>query len=169
MFPGALSSRNFDIGLLCINRNLKAWSMAVIKMITNWIGNVRLILMLSGILMSGAAAASDGDVTQYVNISTGMVLNYGEPSLNRLKYIKIALNARVANAEAAEIIEYHMPAIKDRLVTIFTSQDEETIRSPDGKEQIRQSALAELQKLIEEEHGEPVIDDLLFGRFVVQR
>lgn len=138
-------------------------------MIINWTGNVRLILLLAGILMFGTATASDGDVALYVKISKGMVLNYGEPSLNRLKYIKIALNARVANAEAAEIIEYHMPAIKDRLVTIFSSQDEATIRSPDGKEQIRQSALAELQKMIKEEHGEPVIDDLLFGRFVVQR
>ncbi len=128
-----------------------------------------ILWLICGMGLAGNVSASDGDVAQYVKISQGMVLNYGEPSLNRLKYIKIALNARVANAEAAEIIEYHMPAIKDRLVTIFTSQDEVTIRSPDGKEQIRQSALAELQKLIEKEQGEPVIDDLLFGRFVVQR
>ena len=62
-----------------------------------------------------------------------------------------------------------MPAIKDRLVTIFSSQDEVTIRSPEGKEKIRQDALAELQALIKKEQGEPIIDDLLFGRFVVQR
>jgi len=130
---------------------------------------VRLLLILAGFVMSGSATASDGDVALYVKISQGMVLNYGEPSLNRLKYIKIGLNARVANAEEAEIIEYHMPAIKDRLVTIFSSQDEVTIRSPEGKEKIRQAALAELQALIKKEQGEPIIDDLLFGRFVVQR
>ena len=131
--------------------------------------SVGLWMLIVSMVVVETAVASDGDVAQYVKISKGMVLNYGEPSLNRLKYIKIALNARVENAEAAEIIEYHMPAIKDRLVTIFSSQDEVTIRSPEGKEQIRQSALAELQKLIKKEQGEPVITDLLFGRFVVQR
>jgi len=133
------------------------------------VSGVHFLMLLIGLVTFGGAAASDGDVAQYVNISKGMVLNYGEPSLNRLKYIKIALNARVANAEAAEIVEYYMPAIKDKLVTIFTSQDEGTIRSPEGKEQIRLAALAELQKLIKKEQGEPVIEDLLFARFVVQR
>ena len=169
MLPSTLSRQTFNVRLLCINRNVKAWCIAVIKMIMNWTEKVSLMLLLGGMLMFSTATASDGDFPLYVKISEGMVLNYGEPSLNRLKYIKIALNIRVANAEDAEVIEYHMPAIKDRLITIFTSQDEAMIRSADGKEEIRRSALAELQKLIEKEYGEPIINDLLFARFVVQR
>jgi flagellar FliL protein len=38
-----------------------------------------------------------------------------------------------------------------------------------GKEQIRQDALASVQKVLQEEEGKPIVTDLLFNNLIIQR
>ena len=121
---------------------------------------------LSIVFLSSAHAESS---TQYVTLSKGMVVNYGEPSLNRLKYIKVAVDVRVLGATEAELVEYHRPALLDTLVHVFTASEEETVKSGGGKEAIRQLALEEVQGVMKTEEGDVIIQDLLFSTFVVQR
>lgn len=122
------------------------------------------ILVLFG--FSGARAESN---TQYVPLTKGLVVNYGEPSLNRLKYLKVAVSVRVASASDAELVEYHRPALLDTLVRVFTASEEETVKTGGGQEAIRQLALEQLRGIMKNEEGDSVIQDLLFGTFVVQR
>jgi flagellar FliL protein len=128
---------------------------------------MRLLLLLFFCLGSVAAGAQSN--TQYVPLTKGMVVNYGEPSLNRLKYLKVAVQVRVQSPADAELVEYHRPALLDTLVYVFTASEEETMKSGDGKEAIRQLALAQLQDVMKAEEGDAVIEDLLFSTFVVQR
>jgi flagellar FliL protein len=128
---------------------------------------MRLLLLLFFCL--GSVAASAQSNTQYVPLTKGMVVNYGEPSLNRLKYLKVAVQVRVQSPADAELVEYHRPALLDTLVYVFTASEEETIKSGGGKEAIRQLALAELRNVMKTEEGDAVIEDLLFSTFVVQR
>ncbi len=123
-------------------------------------------LAIFSLVASPLAAESN---TQYVVLSKGMVVNYGEPSLNRLKYIKVAVSVRVLNAQEADLVEYHRPALLDALVHVFSSSEEETIKSPDGKLAVRDWALEELQGVMKAEEGDSIIQDLLFTNFVVQR
>jgi len=55
------------------------------------------------------------------------------------------------------------------LVTVFTDSEAEVVKSSHGKEEIRQHALAQLQRVMTSEEGDQIIEDLLFGTFVVQR
>lgn len=126
-----------------------------------------LLMLISFIICCQAQAAEDG--IKYVRLTKGMVLNYGEPSLNRLKYLKVAVDVRVPNAEAADLVEYHSPALMDALVSVFTSSEEEMVKTGIGKEEIRQRALKDLQAVLLSEEGDEVIEDLLFSSFVVQR
>lgn len=126
------------------------------------------IIILPLLIMLSAPLMAESN-TQYVPLTKGMVFNYGEPSLNRLKYIKVAVSVRVLSAEEAELVEYHRPALLDSLVHVFTSSEEETVRTAGGKETIRQQALEELQSVMKAEEGDAVIADLLFSAFVVQR
>ncbi len=125
-----------------------------------------LLLVLISFMAAPLAAESN---TQYVELSKGLVVNYGEPSLNRLKYLKVAVSVRVASAEEADLVEYHRPALLDTLVQVFSSSEEETIKSPDGKMAVRELALEALQGVMKAEEGDIVIQDLLFANFVVQR
>lgn len=126
-----------------------------------------LLALFTLVLSCQANAAEDG--IKYVRLTTGMVLNYGEPSLNRLKYIKVAVDVRVPNAGSADMVEYHSPALIDALVRVFTASEEEVVKSAHGKEELRQTALKELQAVMLSEEGDQVIEDLLFSSFVVQR
>lgn len=127
----------------------------------------KLLLIAISLLLSFQVSGESN--TQYVVLTNGLVANYGEPSLSRLKYIKVSVSVRVTSAGEAELVEYHRPILLDTLVRIFTSSEEETMKSADGKEAVRQLALEELQTVMKAEEGDTVIADLLFTNFVVQR
>ena len=114
-------------------------------------------------------AENKGSDVMYIKLTKGLVLNYGEPSLARLRYLKVDVHARVKSADDADAVEYHIPAIQDILVTIFCAQDEDTISSIEGKEAIRAQILSALRKLIKKEEGSPIVEDILFTSFIVQR
>jgi len=128
----------------------------------------RLLLILASIAFAQQELLAESN-TQYVRLTKAMVINYGEPSLSRLKYLKVAVDVRVPSASAADLVEYHRPMLLDALVTVFTDLEAEVVKSADGKEEIRQQALAELQRAMKSEEGDQVIEDLLFSSFVVQR
>ena len=128
---------------------------------------MRLALFILVLFGCGYVCAESN--TQYVPLTKGLVVNYGEPSLNRLKYLKVAVSVRVASASDAELVEYHRPALLDTLVHVFTASEEETVKTGGGQEAIRQLALEQLRDIMKNEEGDSVIQDLLFGTFVVQR
>ncbi len=126
------------------------------------------VLLTLGLAVVTLSAQASED-TQYVRLTKGMVVNYGEPSLDRLKYLKIAVDVRVPNAENAELVEHHLPALLDSLVLVFAGSEEETVRTGMGKEEIRQLALEKVQSVMKAEEGDSIVEDLLFSTFVVQR
>ncbi len=128
---------------------------------------MRLLLLFAALVISAVSGAESD--TQYVPLTKGMVVNYGEPSLKRLKYLKVAVDVRVESAADAELVEYHRPALLDSLVRVFTASEDETIRTGEGKEAIRQLALERLQTVMKAEEGDVIIEDVLFSAFVVQR
>ncbi|MCB1645763.1 MAG: flagellar basal body-associated FliL family protein [Pseudomonadales bacterium] len=129
-----------------------------------------LTLLFAALLGSAATALAEGEGgVEYVKITEDMVVNYGDPSLNRLNYLKVAIHARVADASAADMIEYHLPALRDALIMLLSAQHSETVRSAEGKEEIRLMVLKKMQKLLKAEENEEYITDVLFSRFVVQR
>lgn len=127
----------------------------------------RIVALMLGIVLCLSAMAADN--TQYVKLTKGMVINYGEPSANRLKYLKVAVDVRVKSADAADLVEYHQPALLDALVMLFTSTEDMMVKTVDGKEAIRQQALDQVRNVMLAEVGDQVVEDLLFSSFVVQR
>ncbi len=129
----------------------------------------KLIFIL--LILNASLVRSEDEVSDitYVRLTKGMVLNYGDPSLTRLRYLKVDVQVRVLTPDDADVIEHHMPALQDALVMLFSAQDADTVRSIEGKENIRAMALSETQKVIEKEEGLPLIEDLLFTTFIVQR
>jgi flagellar FliL protein len=62
-----------------------------------------------------------------------------------------------------------MPYIRHTLVMLLTRSSDESMTSMEGKEMLRQDALAAVQAVLEAEEGQHFITDLLFSSFVVQR
>jgi flagellar FliL protein len=61
-----------------------------------------------------------------------------------------------------------MPVIRNNLVMLFSSQTRQSIATREGKEQIRADAQAEVQKILQDRTGQPVIEALYFTSFVMQ-
>jgi flagellar FliL protein len=68
----------------------------------------------------------------------------------------------------AETVKRHMPVIRNNLVMLFSSQTRQSIATREGKEKIRADAQSEVQKILTDRTGKPVIEQLYFTSFVMQ-
>jgi flagellar FliL protein len=128
-----------------------------------------LLALFLGLVASFAAAeAEESGGVKYVTLQPAFVTNFGVTKTGRLTYLKADVTLKVANAEGEAALKYHTPALRNALVLLFSRQEDAAVSSSDGREQIRQQALAELRDIMQTESGEPVIEDLVFSNFVVQ-
>lgn len=109
-----------------------------------------------------------GGGTQYVHLQPAFVLNYGENSSGKLKYIRTDVALRVTGAEAAGKVNHHQAYIRNQLVLLLSQQTDETVNTATGREELRQVALEEVKALLTQLEGKPYVDDLYFQNFVAQ-
>ncbi len=127
-----------------------------------------LLLGVALLLSLPISAQEEDDGQVYIPLSEPLVVNYGGPG--RLKYLRAEVSLRLESSQDAGVIRHHMPLIRHHLVMLFSRQGEEEINTQSGREQLRQTALAETNELLAQEEGrEEVVSDLLFRNFVVQR
>jgi flagellar FliL protein len=119
-------------------------------------------------LVSMAEAPAGGNATQYVHLQPAFVLNYGDNTTGRLKYIRTDVALRVIGAEAAGKVNHHQAYIRNQLVLLLSQQNETTVNDAQGREKLRQVALDEIRALLTELEGKPYIEDLYFQNFVAQ-
>jgi flagellar FliL protein len=135
--------------------------------------------LLAPIVLLAAAtsvAAADAETVaqperevRYVELQPAFVTNYGFADAGRLKYVKTNIAVRVSSQKAEMATRYHLPALRNALILLLSKQDEAAVSSGSGREILRAQALNELNGILEYEEGAPMIDDLLFTNFVVQR
>lgn len=104
--------------------------------------------------------------TIYYALVPALVGNYG--SDGRLKYYKADIALRVSGAEAEAKVKHHEPLIRNQLVTLFSQQTDASLSTVDSKEALRQEALKQVQAVLTQEEGKPLVDDLLFNNLIVQ-
>ncbi|MFC3607651.1 flagellar basal body-associated FliL family protein [Stutzerimonas tarimensis] len=115
--------------------------------------------------MLNTVLAETGPVS-YVNLSPSLVGNYGEGP--RLTYYKADVALRVSSSLASDRVKHHEPLIRNELVMLFAEQTDESLGSPDGKEELRQVALKRVQDVLLQEEGQQLVDDLLFNNLIIQ-
>ncbi|RZA06507.1 MAG: hypothetical protein EOO68_04860 [Moraxellaceae bacterium] len=106
---------------------------------------------------SGGAAFAEG--VNYLPIKPALVVNYGGPG--KVKYIKAEISMRVDDAHAAEEVTHHMPLVRDTLIMLLSSMTDEQVSSGEGKEQMRQQALAKVNEALTAQmgHDDKKVDD----------
>ncbi|WP_437879460.1 flagellar basal body-associated protein FliL [Pseudomonas sp. LRF_L74] len=106
------------------------------------------------------------DKVAYYSLVPALVGNFGAGP--KLKFFKADIALQVKGADAEKIVEHHDPLIRNQLVMLFSQQTEETMNGQDGKEKLRQEALKQVQDVLNQEEGKPVVDDLLFNNLIIQ-
>lgn len=127
-------------------------------------GLAALILLLLLALAAGPAAAEDSN-SRYVTLD-GLVVNLEDPGSAR--YLQTTIELEAASQDDADRVRDHMPAVRDRLIHVLGGREPDQVRRSDGREALREEALVELQEMLEELTGEPLIEALYFSNFIIQ-
>ncbi|RRJ82462.1 flagellar basal body-associated FliL family protein [Aestuariirhabdus litorea] len=128
-----------------------------------------LLLLLPLWLAASAWAEEEGSApakepAQYITLKPSFVASLGTRS-----YLKADVSLRARGDVAVKQIEHHMPLLRDGLVLLFSAQKFADVEGAEGREQLRQNALVVLQERLTAETGKPLVEDLLFTSFVIQR
>jgi len=113
-----------------------------------------------------AEGEAEAPKVAYIDLVPAIVGNFGGGP--KLKYYKADISLRVTGPEAAEKVEYHEPLIRNQLVMLFAQQTEESMAGVDSKERLRQEALKQVQQVLNDEEGKPLVEDLLFNNLIIQ-
>lgn len=82
--------------------------------------------------------------------------------------VQIHVHLQVRTTEAQETLNLHMPLVRDVLLTTFSTADGRKLRTGEGKIELRQRALQNLQNAMINMTGHPQVDRVLFTGFVMQ-
>ncbi|MFV2055075.1 MAG: flagellar basal body-associated FliL family protein [Thiohalomonadales bacterium] len=102
----------------------------------------------------------------YIPIEPAFVVNFTDTA--KARFLQITMEAMTRNPDVPGQIENHLPAIRNNLVLLFSSQTYESISTLEGKEALREEALAVVQEILEEETGDPGIEAVYFTSIVMQ-
>ncbi|MFQ6574832.1 flagellar basal body-associated protein FliL [Pseudomonas sp. UM16] len=130
------------------------------------------ILMVLALMLPMAAMAEEAKEGEpkvsYISLTPPFVGNYALDSGPKLRVYKADVALRVNSDAAATAVKHHEPLIRNQLVALFTQQNLESMSNVEAKEKLRQEALKQVQQVLENEEGKPLVDDLLFNNLIVQ-
>jgi flagellar FliL protein len=147
------------------------------------ISAIVLVLLIGGgaafFLMSGDDAenvdATDAVKTEevveevnanYVPMPRPIVFNVLDGTRDRTVQIKVQLMVMDKSSEA--LTRKHVPLLESTLVSVFSAAPIEQLRSPQGKSELRETALTELNKATTLVEKRALIHTVLFTGFVLQ-
>ena len=119
----------------------------------------------------GDAAADAGAVVEeesreplYVDVAK-LLVNIEHKG--RTRYVQAEMQLMSYDEDVIEQAERDMPAIRDRLIILFSGQDFEALKTVEGKEALRAAALATVNQALGLEPP-AVIEAVYFENFVLQ-
>jgi flagellar FliL protein len=74
----------------------------------------------------------------------------------------------VTGADVEAKVKHHDPLIRNQLVMLFSQQTEATMSAPGARETLRAEALKQVQEVLTQEEGKPLVEDLLFNNLIIQ-
>lgn len=115
---------------------------------------------------SGMLLAADPEPvkTAYLHLQPAIIGNFISDT-PKLKVFKADISLRV-NSNTIDRVEYHAPLIRDQLVLLFSQQTEDSFATVAAKEELRREALQLVQKVLEREESEILVQDLLFNNLI---
>jgi flagellar protein FliL len=103
----------------------------------------------------------------YYKFDPAFVVNFGGEGSAR--YLQVMVEAMTRDPVMLDMIKNNEPAVRNDLVVLFSSQNDASLLSTEGKDKLRAGALDALRKVIAAEGGDPkLIEGVYFTSFVIQ-
>ena len=120
----------------------------------------------------GPAAASSAEGGEggaksvfYYAFDPPMVVNFEDGSV--VRFLQISMEVMTHDQKAIDSVQKNMPVIRNNLLLLMSNRNYQTLMSREGKDKLREEALAEIRE-VQKKQGGGDVDDLLFTSFVVQ-
>jgi flagellar protein FliL len=103
--------------------------------------------------------------TLYYAIDPPLVVNFEDGSV--VRFLQITMEVMAHDEKAIDSVQHNLPLIRNNLLLLMSNRNYQSLMSREGKDKLREEALAEIRAVQKKEGGGDV-DDLLFTSFVVQ-
>ncbi len=112
------------------------------------------------------AAAESSEPPLYLPLDPPLVVSLEDgPSI---RFLQVSVEVMARDAEVIEAVKEHNPVIRNNLLMLLGGQQLGELNGREGKQVLRDQALAEVQTVLTEQTGKPGIENLYFTSFVVQ-
>ena len=106
-----------------------------------------------------------GKAAVYYAIDPPLVVNFEDGSA--VRFLQITMEIMAHDPKAIDSVQKNIPLIRNNLLMLMSNRNYQSMMSRDGKDKLRQEALAEV-RAVQKKEGGPDVDDILFTSFVVQ-
>jgi flagellar protein FliL len=115
----------------------------------------------------GAAEGGEGGGKSafYYAFDPPMVVNFEDGSV--VRFLQISMEVMAHDQKTIDSVQKNMPLIRNNLLLLMSNRNYQSLMSREGKDKLREEALAEIRE-VQKKQGGGDIDDLLFTSFVVQ-
>ncbi|HTD75466.1 MAG TPA: flagellar basal body-associated FliL family protein [Steroidobacteraceae bacterium] len=114
---------------------------------------------------AGAEGHGSGKPSVYFAIDPPLVVNFEDGSA--VRFLQITMEVMAHDEKSIESVQKNIPLIRNNLLLLMSNRNYQNMMSREGKEKLRQEALAEV-RAVQKKDGGPEVDDVLFTSFVVQ-
>lgn len=129
------------------------------------------VVMLGGDKAAPAAAGEQAPAkselpASYMALEPPFVVNFEDQGA--IRFLQVTVEVMTRDPKVKDAITLHMPAIRDQLIVLFSSSDYPTLSSREGKEDLRQQALATIKRILDQNGAPDAVEGLYFTNFVMQ-
>lgn len=115
-----------------------------------------------------AMAEDTGEIAtaSYYPMDPKFVVNF--MARGRQRYMQLGLSLRVSQPSDVAYIEQHEPLLKNRIVMLISTQDYQALHTDIGRKALRKAIREGVQEILQEETGNPVVEEVYFTDYVMQ-
>jgi flagellar protein FliL len=104
---------------------------------------------------------------QYLALDPPFVVNFEAEQL--VRFLQITVQVMSRDPKTIELLKSNDPVVRNELLMLFANQKYATLATREGKEALRQQALASVRKVLKDAGGDPQhLEAVYFTTFVMQ-
>ena len=124
------------------------------------------ILILFGLFTVTVKAEEGLADIEYVSIEPVIVTNYLKKRSKKPGFVQLKAQLVVRSKESVDLVMMHMPLIRDYIVEFLGFTEEKVIKDVSSRNRMRLAMTTGIQKLLTDNAGAPLIEDLVFTHFM---
>ena len=103
---------------------------------------------------------------QYVPIEPYIVTNFQQKSSRKPEFVQLKAQLTVRGKIAAEMVNKHMPLVRDFIITFLSFTDEAVIKDVTQRNRLRAALTKGIQDMLAEKVGNPLIEEFIITQFM---